>query len=117
MSFAGFWGFARDCEAKLGYRRSCATTKIIVVRSIPDGARAEFLAKPGGRASIAAAGFSRKWQHVLRSKLHSAGRDSMRAAALIYHKVPTTRCSKRAHILGSLVTGVTDSARPLPRAL
>ena len=48
-------------------------------------------------------------------KLHSAGRDSMRAAALIYHKVPTTRCSKRAHILGSLVTGVTDSAR-LPRA-
>ena len=43
MSFAGFWGFARDCEAKLGYRRSCATTKIIVVRSIPDGARAELV--------------------------------------------------------------------------
>ena len=50
----------------------------------------------GGRASIAAAGFSCKWQHALRSKLHPPGRDSMRAAALIYHKVPTTRCSKRA---------------------
>ena len=47
MSFAGFWGFARDREAKLGLsyrdRRSCATTKIIVVRSIPDGARAELV--------------------------------------------------------------------------
>ena len=104
MSFAGFCGSARDREAKLGLlrrdQRSCATTDIIVAWSVSDGARAEFLAKPGGRASVAAAGFSRKWQHALRSKLHSAGRDSMRAAALIYHKVPTTRCSKRAHILG-----------------
>jgi hypothetical protein len=47
MSFAGFCGFARVREAKLGLlcrdRRSCATTEIIVAWSFPDGARAEFV--------------------------------------------------------------------------
>jgi hypothetical protein len=46
------------------------------------------LAKSGGRTSIAAAGFSRKWQNALRANVYPRGRESMRAAALIYHKVP-----------------------------
>ncbi len=46
------------------------------------------LAQAGRRASIAAAGFSRKRQNALRSKVYLPGRDSMRAAAPIYHKVP-----------------------------
>lgn len=46
------------------------------------------LAKTGGRASIAAAGFSTRWQNALRANLYPPHRDSMRAAALIYHKVP-----------------------------
>ena len=46
------------------------------------------LAKAGGRANIAAAGFSRKWQNALRAKVYPPNRDSINAAALIYHKVP-----------------------------
>jgi hypothetical protein len=46
-------------------------------------------AKNAGRASIASAGFSSKWQNALRANVYpSGGRAfSMRAAALIYHKI------------------------------
>lgn len=41
-----------------------------------------------GRASIAAAGFSNKWQVALRSDVYPKGRVSMRPAAHIRHKIP-----------------------------
>jgi hypothetical protein len=46
------------------------------------------IAKRDGRASIAAGGFGSKWQNALRANVYPVGRDSIRAAAVIYHKVP-----------------------------
>jgi len=46
------------------------------------------LAKTGGRANIAAAGFSLKWQNALRADVYPKGRDSLGPAALIHHKIP-----------------------------
>jgi hypothetical protein len=47
------------------------------------------IAKRDGRTSIAAAGFSRKWQNALRSRIYPAGgKLSLRPAAYIYHKIP-----------------------------
>ena len=40
-----------------------------------------------GRASIAAAGFSRKWQNALRVNIYPPQGDSMRPAAFIFHKI------------------------------
>jgi hypothetical protein len=45
------------------------------------------LAKSGGRASIAAAGFSAKWQNALRVTYYPKSGDSLTAAAYIYHKI------------------------------
>lgn len=45
------------------------------------------LAKRDGRASIAAAGFSRKWQNALRVNLYPPQGDSLRPAAFIFHKI------------------------------
>src|SRR4029078_10248040 len=45
------------------------------------------IAKRDGRASIAAAGFSRKWQNALRVNIYPPQGDSMRPAAFIYHKI------------------------------
>ncbi len=41
-----------------------------------------------GRVSIASAGFSSKWQGLLGSKVYPQGRNSMRPAAHITHKIP-----------------------------
>lgn len=45
-------------------------------------------AKAEGRASIAAAGFSKKWQNALRADVYPKKGVSMKAAAAIYHKIP-----------------------------
>ena len=45
-------------------------------------------AKAKGRGSIAAAGFSRKWQNALRADVYPRGREtSINAAAHVYHKI------------------------------
>jgi hypothetical protein len=55
------------------------------------------IVKSEGRASIAAAGFSKRWQNALRVdvypggrtfKVNSPGNYSMNAAAWVYHKIP-----------------------------
>ena len=76
------------------------------------------MAKSAGRASIAGAGFSRKWQNALRAKIYPPNRDSMRAAALIYHKVPYAEVFED----GAVIHGIRDSCGEqeqafLPRAL
>src|SRR6476646_11057850 len=45
------------------------------------------IAKRDGRASIAASGFSRKWQNALRVNIYPPQGDSLRLAAFIYHKI------------------------------
>jgi hypothetical protein len=70
------------------------------------------LAKAGGRASIAAAGFSSKWQNALRAKVYPPGRDSVRAAALIYHKVPYAQVFEE----GAVIHGKPLLWLPLPNA-
>src|SRR5262245_6468951 len=45
------------------------------------------IAKRGGRASIAAAGFSRKWQNALRVNNYPSQGQSLRPAAFIFHKI------------------------------
>lgn len=45
------------------------------------------IAKRDGRASIAAAGFSRKWQNALRVNIYPPQGDSLRPAAFIFHKI------------------------------
>lgn len=70
------------------------------------------LAKSAGRASIAAAGFSRKWQNALRSNVYPRDRDSMRAAALIYHKVPYAEVFEH----GAVIHGKPLIWLPLPNA-
>lgn len=72
---------------------------------------AEF-AKAGGRASIATAGFSRKWQNELRVKIYPPGRDSLRAAALIYHKVSYAQVFEK----GAVIHGKPLLWLPLPNA-
>ncbi len=45
--------------------------------------------KAQGRSNIASAGFSRRWQNTFRTlKFPTRGRESIDAAAFIYHKVP-----------------------------
>jgi hypothetical protein len=68
------------------------------------------LAKTEGRASIAAAGFGRKWQNALRSKVYPPNRDSLRPAALIYHKVPYARVFEE----GAVIRGKPLLWLPLP---
>jgi hypothetical protein len=45
------------------------------------------VAKRNGRASIAAAGFSRKWQNALRVNIYPPQGDSLRPAAFVFHKI------------------------------
>jgi Family of unknown function (DUF6441) len=70
------------------------------------------MAKSAGRASIAGAGFSRKWQNALRVKIYPPNRDSMRAAALIYHKVPYAEVFEE----GVVIQGKPLLWLPLPSA-
>jgi hypothetical protein len=70
------------------------------------------IAKAEGRASIAGAGFGRRWQNALRSKVYPPNRDSMRPAALIYHKVPYAVVFEE----GAVIHGKPLLWLPLPNA-
>jgi hypothetical protein len=70
------------------------------------------VAKAEGRASIAAAGFGRKWQNELRANVYPPNRDSLRPAALIYHKVPYARVFEE----GAVIHGKPRLWLPLPNA-
>lgn len=62
------------------------------------------IAKVEGRASIAAAGFGRKWQNALRADAFpKKGKVSMRPAALVHHKIPYA---------GVFENGATISGKP-----
>jgi hypothetical protein len=61
-------------------------------------------AKILGRANIAAAGFSSKWQNALRSEVFPKSGVSLNAAAIIFHKIPYS---------GIFDTGGTIHGQPL----
>src|SRR4051812_27090966 len=58
------------------------------------------LAKRDGRASIAAAGFSRKWQNALRVNFYPSQGDSMRPAAFIFHKIRYAGVFEEGAVIG-----------------
>lgn len=66
--------------------------------------------KTEGRANIAAAGFSKKWQSALRADLYPKGRVSMRPAALLRHKIPYATVFED----GATITGKPLLWLPLP---
>jgi len=61
-------------------------------------------AKAAGRASIAAAGFSTKWQNALQAEIFPDTGVSLNAAAVIFHKIPYS---------GILEDGGTIHGQPL----
>lgn len=68
------------------------------------------IAKGDGRASIGAGGFGPKWQNALRAKVYPEGRDSIRAAAIVYHKVPYAIAFEE----GAIIQGKPLLWLPLP---
>jgi hypothetical protein len=68
------------------------------------------IAKRDGRASIAAGGFGPKWQNALRANVYPRGGDSIRAAAVIYHKVPYAIAFEE----GAIIQGKPLLWLPLP---
>jgi Family of unknown function (DUF6441) len=58
------------------------------------------IAKRDGRASIAASGFSRKWQNALRVNIYPPQGDSLRPAAFIYHKIRYAGVFEEGAIIG-----------------
>jgi hypothetical protein len=58
------------------------------------------IAKRNGRASIAAAGFSRKWQNALRVNIYPPQGDSMHPAAFIYHKIRYAGVFEEGTVIG-----------------
>jgi hypothetical protein len=74
--FADAW--RKEIEAK---EKSMARAATAAIRGAGE------LAKSGGRASIAAAGFSAKWQNALRVTYYPKSGDSLTPAAFVYHKI------------------------------
>jgi hypothetical protein len=58
------------------------------------------IAKQNGRASIAAAGFSRKWQNALRVNIYPPQGDSLRPAAFIFHKIRYAGVFEEGAVIG-----------------
>jgi hypothetical protein len=58
------------------------------------------IAKRDGRASIAGAGFSRKWQNALRVNIYPPQGDSLRPAAFIYHKIRYAGVFEEGAVIG-----------------
>lgn len=56
--------------------------------------------KSKGRANIAAGGFGRRWQKALRANVYPRGRNSVNAAALIYHKIPYAGVFETGAVIG-----------------
>ncbi|MDG4903217.1 DUF6441 family protein [Mesorhizobium sp. WSM4962] len=70
------------------------------------------IVKAEGRADIAAAGFSRRWQNTLRANIYPKGRTSIDAAALIYHKIQYAGVFEKGAVIG----GKPTLWLPLPTA-
>jgi hypothetical protein len=58
------------------------------------------IAKRGGRSSIAAAGFSRKWQNALRVNIYPPQGESLRPAALVFHKIRYAGVFEEGAVIG-----------------
>jgi len=58
------------------------------------------IAKRGGRSSIAAAGFSRKWQNALRVNIYPPQGESLRPAAFIFHKISYAGVFEEGAVIG-----------------
>jgi hypothetical protein len=58
------------------------------------------IAKRNGHASIAAAGFSRKWQNALRVNVYPPLGDSMRPAAFLFHKIRYAGVFEEGAVIG-----------------
>ncbi len=58
------------------------------------------IAKRNGRATIAAAGFSRKWQNALRLNVYPPQGDSMRPAAFLFHKIRYAGVFEEGAVIG-----------------
>lgn len=67
-------------------------------------AEAGLAAKTEGRANIGSAGFGKKWQNALRDKYYPKGRESMRPAVQLYHRIPYADVFE---------TGATIQGKPL----
>lgn len=68
-------------------------------------------AKAGARATIASAGFGRKWQNALRADVYpKGGQTSVNAAAHIYHKIPYSGVFEE----GARISGSPYLWLPLP---
>lgn len=70
-------------------------------------------AKKEGRANIAAAGFSSKWQNALQDRFYPSGnKSSIDAAAVVYHKIPYSGVFET----GAVIHGNPVLWLPLPNA-
>lgn len=70
------------------------------------------IVKRQGRADIAAAGFSKRWQNALRVNVYPRRKQSMNAAALIYHNIQYAGVFEE----GATITGKPRLWLPLPSA-
>jgi len=70
------------------------------------------IVKAQGRADIAAAGFSRRWQNTLRVNIYPRGRTSIDAAALIFHRIQYAGVFEEGAVIG----GKPKLWLPLPTA-
>ncbi|RWQ54336.1 DUF6441 family protein [Mesorhizobium sp.] len=70
------------------------------------------IVKREGRQDIAAAGFSKRWQNALRVNVYPKRKQSMNAAALIYHKIQYAGVFEE----GATITGKPRLWLPLPSA-
>ncbi|RWD05501.1 MAG: hypothetical protein EOS57_25670 [Mesorhizobium sp.] len=70
------------------------------------------IVKRQGRQDIAAAGFSRRWQNALRVNIYPRRKQSMNAAALIYHNIQYAGVFEE----GATITGKPRLWLPLPSA-
>jgi hypothetical protein len=73
-------------------------------------AEAAAMAQREGRRDIAAAGFGKKWQNALRSRVYPPQGASMRPAALIYHRIPYSAVFEE----GAVIRGKPYMWLPLP---
>lgn len=96
--------------ARLSFKYPLGTfNKLMVAKYIPVSKASTTIINDAGReavlaarVSIAAAGFSAKWQNALRGRLYpGAGKTSVNAAYFIWHKIPYAYVFERGlHILG-----------------
>lgn len=92
-------------------REPIATAATAAVR------QASEIAKRDGRASIASAGFSAKWQKALQDKVFPEQGTSMSPAAVIFHKIPYANVFEDGAIIaGKPTLYLPITGAPLPTA-